>query len=214
MSTPSPSSFSMISVRAMASSPSLESRKPPPTTIHSVLAQALVLRNRRVTCASSWANSSIALCTTAEASVSSPIRIESSVFLLMFSDGSLPNGSSPDLRDGLRQRSRILRNAPLEARSPRKPSSSLSSILKLSTSTDGSRAAPCRAMPVVVMTSSAICPCPSGVGRQRPRELFVSKGECGRSHCPLPGPHCGFGPDSLSFPCQMPPNPSNSSRFP
>ena len=38
--------------------------------------------------------------------------------------------------------SRILRNAPLLARSPRKPSSSFSSILKLSTSTDGRRVAP------------------------------------------------------------------------
>src|SRR3954470_18081592 len=86
----------------------------------------------------------------------------SSTFLLILSEGSSPNGSSPDFFSGLRQRSRIFRNAPLLARSPRKPSSSLSSILKLSTSTDGRRVAPCRPMPVVVSVSSAILPLPAG----------------------------------------------------
>src|SRR5215475_7246737 len=53
------------------------------------------------------ANSSIALCTMAEASTSSPISISSSTFLLILSDGSSPKGSSPVLRSGLRQRSKI-----------------------------------------------------------------------------------------------------------
>src|ERR1700754_279154 len=89
----------------------------------------------------------------------------SSSFLLTLSDGSSPNGSSPDFFSGLRQRSNILRNAPLLARSPKNPSSSLSSILKLSTSTDGRREAPCRPMPEVVNVSSAMLPLPAG-GRQ------------------------------------------------
>ncbi len=108
----------------------------------SVLAQALVRRKRRVTWASSCANSSIALCTTALASVSSPTSMSSSAFLLISSEGTSPNGSLPDLRSGLRHLSKIARNAPLEARSPIKPSSSFSSRLKLSTSTDGRRAPP------------------------------------------------------------------------
>ena len=70
--------------------------------------------------------------------------------------GSLPNGSSPDLRSGLRHLSRMSRNAPLLARSPRNPSSSFSSMLKLSISTEGSARAPWAAMPVVVIVSSAI----------------------------------------------------------
>ena len=74
----------------------------------------------------------------------------------MFSEGSLPNGSSPDLRSGLRHFSRMSRNAPLLARSPRNPSSSFSSMLKLSISTEGRREAPWAAMPVVVIVSSAI----------------------------------------------------------
>src|SRR4051812_3321819 len=86
----------------------------------------------------------------------------SSIFLLIRSDGSSPNGSSPDFFSGLRQRSKILRNAPLLARSPRKPSSSFNSILKLSTSTDGRRVAPCRPMPEVVRVSSAMLPLPAG----------------------------------------------------
>src|SRR3954470_15027211 len=86
----------------------------------------------------------------------------SSAFLLILSDGSLPNGSSPDFRKGLRHCSRISRNAPLLARSPKNPSSSLSSILKLSTSTDGRRVAPCRPMPEVVKVSSAMLPLPAG----------------------------------------------------
>src|SRR5882757_3970099 len=86
----------------------------------------------------------------------------SSSFLLTLSDGSSPNGSSPDFFSGLRQRSKILRNAPLLARSPKNPSSSLSSILKLSTSTDGRRVAPCRPMPEVVKVSSAMLPLPAG----------------------------------------------------
>src|SRR5258705_11151605 len=80
----------------------------------------------------------------------------SSVFLLILSDGSSPKGSSSDLRSGFRHLSKIARNAPLLARSPRKPSSSFSSRLKLSTSTDGKRVAPWRAMPVVMTISSAI----------------------------------------------------------
>ena len=51
----------------------------------------------------------------------------------------LPSGSSPFFFSGLRKRSSISRNAPLLARSPRKPSSSFNSILKLSMSTDGRR---------------------------------------------------------------------------
>jgi hypothetical protein len=39
----------IISVRAMANSPSRLSRKPPPTTMRSVFSHALVLRKRRVT---------------------------------------------------------------------------------------------------------------------------------------------------------------------
>jgi threonine dehydrogenase-like Zn-dependent dehydrogenase len=99
------------------------SRKPPPTTIRSVLSQALVLK-RRVTLASSCAKSSTAQWTTAEASVSSPSRIASRAFLLMFSECSLPKGSSPDLRSGFRHFSRTSLKAPLLARSPRNPSSS------------------------------------------------------------------------------------------
>src|SRR6185312_6353363 len=72
----------------------------------------------------------------------------------------LPRGSSPFFFSGLRKPSRILRKAPLLARSPRKPSSSFNSTLKLSTSTDGRRVAPWRAMPVVVMVSSAMSPEP------------------------------------------------------
>src|SRR5436309_7229353 len=86
----------------------------------------------------------------------------SSTFLLILSEGSSPKGSSPDFFSGLRQRSNILRNAPLLARSPKNPSSSLSSILKLSTSTDGRRVAPCRPMPEVVTVSSAMLPLPAG----------------------------------------------------
>src|SRR4051794_40533459 len=109
----------------------------------------------------------MALCTIAEASVSSPTRMASSVFLLISSEGSSPNGSSPDLRSGFRQRSKISRNAPLLARSPRKPSSSLISILKLSTSTDGRRVAPWPAILVVTNDSSAIGPCPGRKPEQR-----------------------------------------------
>src|SRR5882762_1167061 len=78
----------------------------------------------------------------------------SSTFLLILSEGSSPNGSSPDFFSGLRQRSKILRNAPLLARSPKNPSSSFSSILKLSTSTDGRRVAPWWAKPVVTISSA------------------------------------------------------------
>src|SRR3954465_8864285 len=103
----------------------------------------------------------MALCSTAEASTSSPTRMASSVFLLILSDGSSPKGSSPDLRSGLRHLSKISRKPPLLARAPRKPSSSFNSTLKLSTSTDGRRVAPWRAMPVVVAISSAILPLPN-----------------------------------------------------
>jgi hypothetical protein len=48
----------------------------------------LVLRKRRATWASPCAKSSTALCTTADASLSSPARVASSSFLLMFSEGS------------------------------------------------------------------------------------------------------------------------------
>src|ERR1700690_3019902 len=71
-----------------------------------------------------------------------------------------PKGSSPFFFNGSRSASRILRNAPLLARSPRKPSSSFNSILKLSTSTEGRRLAPCLPMPEVVSVSSAILPLP------------------------------------------------------
>jgi hypothetical protein len=64
--------------------------------MRSVLSHVLVLRKRRVTWARSCAKSSMALCTTADASVSSPTSTVSRAFLLMLSDGSLPNGSSPD----------------------------------------------------------------------------------------------------------------------
>src|SRR5262249_17402309 len=94
---------------------------------------------------------------------SSPTSMASSTFLLTLSEGSSPKGSSPVLCSGLRQRSRISRKAALLARSPRKPSSSLSSILKLSTSTDGSLLAPCPAMPVVVIRSLGIFPALDGM---------------------------------------------------
>ncbi len=78
--------------------------------------------------------------------------------------------------------SRILRNAPLLARSPRKPSSSFSSILKLSTSTDGSRVAPCRPMPVVVKILQPFCPCPLGSRGTTAREPvgFIGRDAAGR----------------------------------
>src|SRR5580700_11404357 len=88
--------------------------------------------------------------------MSSPTSASSSVLLAIASADLLPRGSSPLFFSGLRRLSKILRNAPLLARSPRKPSSSFSSILKLSTSTEGRRLAPWPAMPVLVMTSSAI----------------------------------------------------------
>lgn len=62
----------------------------------------------------------------------------------------------PRLRSGFRHFSRTSRKAPLLARSPRNPSSSFSSTLKLSTFTDGKREAPWAAMPVVLIVSSAI----------------------------------------------------------
>src|SRR5258708_8612097 len=99
----------------------------------------------------------------------------SSVFLLILSEGSSPKGSSSsDLRSGFRHLSKMVRNAPLLARSPRKPSSSFSSILKLSTSTDGRRLAPCRAMPVVVMISAPIFPLspPHLSGPTQPQHTF------------------------------------------
>src|SRR5664279_5624498 len=92
--------------------------------------------------------------------MSSPTSASSSAFFPISSADLLPRGSSPFFFSGLRNVSSISRNAPLLARSPRKPSSSFNSILKLSTSTDGKRVAPCRAMPVVVITSSAILPLP------------------------------------------------------
>src|SRR5258708_40282176 len=88
--------------------------------------------------------------------MSLPISASSSVVLAMASLDLLPSGSSPFFFRGLRRPSNILRNAPLLARSPRNPSSSLSSILRLSTSTDGRRVAPCRPMPEIVSVSSAI----------------------------------------------------------
>src|SRR6267142_1226764 len=63
-------------------------------------------------------------------------------FLPMASADLVPRGSSPFFFSGLRSVSKISRNAPLLARSPRKRSSSFNSILKLSTSTDGRRVAP------------------------------------------------------------------------
>ena len=57
----------------------------PPTAMHSGFSPALDLRKRRVTWASSGAKFSMALCTTADASVSSPTNMASKTFLLMFS---------------------------------------------------------------------------------------------------------------------------------
>src|SRR3984885_15730180 len=125
----------------------------------------------------------------------------SSSFLLILSEGSSPNGSSPDFFRGLRQRSKILRNAPLLARSPRKPSSSLSSILKLSTSTDGRRVAPCRPMPEVVSVSSAMLPLPAG-GRRDNGDgtrwfhghlAAADRGPAGAENPPNPCFLAGFG---------------------
>ena len=84
-----------------------------------------------------------------------------------FVGGFLAEGIVAVFLQRLAQPSRILRKAPLLARSPRKPSSSFSSMLKLSTSTDGRRVAPWRAMPVVVMMSSAILPCPCRISRRQ-----------------------------------------------
>src|ERR1700694_693114 len=94
--------------------------------------------------------------------MSSPTSASSSALLPIASADLVPRGSSPFFFNGLRRLSRISRNAPLLARSPRKPSSSFNSILKLSTSTDGRRVAPCRPRPEVVRVSSAILPCPDG----------------------------------------------------
>src|SRR5262245_4555143 len=123
------SALRMTAARPMMSSPTRLSRKPPPTTILSVSRPDLSLRKRRVTSASSCAKSSIAPCTTPAASGSPSVSSESSFFLLTSPLRSSTNGSSPALRNGLRQRSRISRNAPLLARSPSKPSSSFDSIL-------------------------------------------------------------------------------------
>src|SRR5262245_142243 len=121
--------FEDQAVRPMVSSATLLARKPPTTTIRSVSRHALSLRKRRMTRASSCAKSSTAPCRTPAASGSPCASSESSFFLLISLLGSSPNGSSPALRSGLRQRSRNSRNAPLLARSPSRPSSSFSSTL-------------------------------------------------------------------------------------
>ena len=79
----------------------------------------------------------------------------SSSFLLIFSDGSFPKGSSPVLRSGLRHFSRMSRKALLLARSPN-PSSSFSSMLTLSISTEGGWEALWAAIPVVVAVSNIL----------------------------------------------------------
>ena len=165
-----------MSVRAIASSPTRLSRKPPPTTMRSVSAQALVLRNR---CGhigeflGEFLDRAMHQCRGMHVLArSAPRRVRS---WPIASADLLPRGSSPAFFSGLRSVSRILRNAPLLARSPRKPSSSFNSRLKLSTSTDGRRPAPWRAMPVVVTTSFSHFPLPGIVSRgQRPGNPLVA----------------------------------------
>src|SRR5665213_2643925 len=147
--------------------------------------------------------------------MSSPTSASSSAFLLMASADLLPRGSSPFFFSGLRSVSKILRNAPLLARSPRKPSSSFNSILKLSTSTDGRRLAPWRAMPVVVITSSAILPLPAGkpAGQRQGNPLVswggrVANGEWGVANRPLPDRPFAVSHSPLSVP-----NPSFLAGF-
>src|ERR1035437_3628230 len=107
----------------------------------------------------------------------------------MASADLLPRGSSPFFFSGLRSVSKILRNDPLLARSRRKPSSSFTSIWKLSTSTDGRRVAPCLPMPEVVSVSSAILPLPDGKSRDNGEGTRWFH----RRDAPIPKP-AGLGP--------------------
>src|SRR6476646_11601104 len=110
--------------------------------------------------------------------MSSPTSAASSSVLPIASAALLPSGSSPFFFfSGLRKLSKILRNAPLLARSPIKPSSSFNSTLKLSTSTDGSRDAPCLPRPAVFNHISSAIPSLPIIGKRDNKlaRLLVSR---------------------------------------